>query len=280
MSQAARLLLTFGLVAGLASGAWAGPTTSPSPSGSPGPTATATATATPTATSTGSPVPTATATATPTATATATVTTSPSPSPTAAPGDLSGEHVFVDKVSFDKHETFFNVDTAAGDICVAGQVVGIDPTTTFNRRVTFTYEGQGTITKSSTKGVKGDFPSSSLRLMIEELSDPPTVEFDQTITTGCKLKGALKKSGEKDKVSLKCDVGQNLSAFGLETEENQDLLENVTDAYPRRSGMNANTKKGKIRFKTNGIPAPDGLIVPLSCDLGGSPTPTPTPAPE
>jgi hypothetical protein len=220
------------------------------------------------------------------------------------PGDLSGEHAFVDKVSFDKHETFFNVDTAAGDICLAGQVVGIDPTTTPNRRVTFTYGGQGTITKSSTKVVKGDFPNSSLRLEIEEINPDqancgeangvPTdddgdgvvetgeqnCDFDQTITTGCKLKGGLKKSGEKAKASLKCDVGENFSAFGLETEENQDLLENVTDAYPKRGGMNANTKKGKIRFKTNGEPAPEGVTVPLSCDLGGSPTPTPTPAPE
>jgi hypothetical protein len=186
----------------------------------------------------------------------------------------------VDKLSFDKHETFFNVDTAAGDICLAGQAVGIDPTETPNRRVTFTYEGSGTITKSSTRGVRGDFPNSSLRLVIEALSDPPTIEFDETITTGCKLRGSLKNRGEKARANLKCKVGQDFEAFGLNTEPNEDLLENVTDAYPRRKGLNANTRKGTIRFRQNGEPAPDGLIVPLSCELGGSPTPSPTPIPE
>jgi hypothetical protein len=129
--------------------------------------------------------------------------------------------------------------------------------------------------------VKGDFPNTQLTLLIEELTDPPTQEFLQTITTGCKLKGQVKKSGETAKTSLRCNVGKEFfEFFGPITDENQPLLENVTEAYPRRSGMNANTKKGRINFRQNGEPAPEGLVVPLSCDLGGGPTPSPTPAPE
>jgi hypothetical protein len=185
----------------------------------------------------------------------------------------------VDKVSFDKHQSAFNVDTSSGQICVIGEVVGIDPTTTFNRRVTFTYEGQGTITKATDKVVKGDFPNVQVTVLIEELSDPAEEEFTATITTDCKLKGSIKKSGDSDRTSLKCNAGENLAAFGLDTPENQPFLENVTDAFPRRNGMNVNTRKGKIRFKTNGEPTPAG-ITPPSCELGSLPTPTPTPGPE
>jgi hypothetical protein len=289
MTQAARLLVTFGLAASLASAAWAGPTGgSPTPTPTATPTATGTGsptpipTATATATATGSPTPIPTATATPTATAiptaTATPTASPSPSSTPQPGDLSGTHTYVDKRSFDKHESFFNIDTSSGEICLQGQTVGIDPTETFNRRVIFTYEGQGTITKSSSKGVKGDFPNVALTLYIEELTDPTTPEFEQTITTSCKLKGQIKKSGEAAKTSLRCKVGKDFfDFFGPITEDNQPLLENVTEAYPRRKGLNANTKNGNINFKQNGEPAPEGLVVPLSCDLGATPSPTPSP---
>jgi hypothetical protein len=280
MTQAARLLVTFGLVAALASAAWAGPTGSGGPTPTPTATGTGGPTPTPTATGTGGPTPTPTATATPTATGTGspTPTGSPSPTPTPVPGDLSGTHTYVDKLSFDKHESFFNVDTSTGEICVQGQTVGIDPTETFNRRVTFTYTGQGTITKSSAKGVKGEFPNATLNLLIEELTDPATPEFDQTITTDCELKkGQIKKSGDAAKTQLKCNVGQDFAAFGLNTPENQPLLENVKEAYPKRHGLNVHTGKGRINLKQNGEPSPEGLVIDLSCDLGGSPSPTPSP---
>ena len=157
-----------------------------------------------------------------------------------------------------------------GDFCLAGRAVGIDPTTTFNRRVIFTYESLGTITKATDKAVNGAFVDVLLTLEIEELSDPVNPEFSGSITTGCKLKGRLRKEGDAAKATLQCDVGQNLSAFGLDPETQQDLIENVTDAFLQRKNLKVNTKKGKIHFTHRGEPAPPGLTIPLTCDLGGN----------
>jgi hypothetical protein len=179
----------------------------------------------------------------------------------------------VDRDNFDKNETLLNVDTASNQFCLAGRVVGIDPTTTFNRRVTFTYSSLGDIKKATEKSVKGTFVDVVLTLSIEELSDPVNPEFSDTITTGCKLKGALQKEGDAAKVTLKCDVGENLSAFDglepLDAATQEDLIENVADAFPKRKNLKVNVKKGKIRFTHRGETAPPGLNIPLTCDLGG-----------
>ena len=193
-------------------------------------------------------------------------------------GDLSGQYPFVDDEGFDKNETFMNIDTAGGDFCLAGRVVGIDPTTTFNRQVTFVYESLGTITKATEKDVKGDFTQVDLTLTIENLNpdlgtcaEVPVgegnCEFQQTIVADCKLKGALKKEGDAARATLSCDVGPNFEAFGLNTEANQDLLENVTDAFVKRKHINVKTKIGKVKFTHKGVPAPEGVTVPLTCDL-------------
>jgi hypothetical protein len=176
----------------------------------------------------------------------------------------------VDVDNFDKNETLLNVDVISGDFCLAGRVIGIDPTTTFNRRVTFTYQSLGTITKATDKTVNGAFVDVLLTLDIEELGDPLTLEFSSTIQTGCKLKGRLRKEGDAAKATLQCDVGQALSAFGLDPVTQQDLIENVTDAFVKRKNLKVNTKKGKIHFTHRGVPAPPGLAIPLTCDLGGN----------
>jgi len=195
----------------------------------------------------------------------------------------------VDSINFDKNETLMNIDTGTGGFCLAGFVEGNDATITPNRVVTFTYESLGTIKKATEKTVTGEFVSVDLTLTIEELNaDLPNCgevpvgegncEFEQTITTGCKLKGSLRKEGDQGKSRLKCEVGENFSAFGLNDPANQEFLEIVTDAFPNRKHIKVNTKKGKIRFTNKGEPAPEGLDVELSCDLA-APTPTPTPSP-
>jgi hypothetical protein len=279
--QAARSILAFGLAIGTAGAALAGPT------GSPGPTPTATVTVpvsptpTPTATVTvpvsPTPTPTATVTAIPTATATPTptVTASPTPSSTPPPGDLSGERFFLDKKNAEKNETLMDVDTQTSAFCLAGRAVGVDPTTTFNRLVVFTYSSLGTISKANTKSVKGDFVDVQLRLTIDELdpeADPNApLDFDQTITTGCKLKGSLKKEGEEARATLQCDVGENLSAF---TDLEQAEIENVANAFTARKNLVVKVRKGKIKFTHRGEPAPGDLAVPAdlleACGLGGN----------
>jgi hypothetical protein len=169
-----------------------------------------------------------------------------------------------------------NVDTAGNTFCLFGQVIGIDPTTTFNRQVTFTYSSVGSIKKATAKTVTGEFVAVDLTITIDELTNPPTLEFTDTVTTGCKLKGRLKKEGDAAKVTLRCDIGEDLSAFtGLaaETPEDQQaFLENVVDAFPKRKNLKVSVKKGKLSFNHRGEPAGPGVDVPTgSCGGNGIP---------
>jgi hypothetical protein len=183
----------------------------------------------------------------------------------------------VDKKNFDKSETLLNVDTQSGQFCLAGRAVGIDPTTTFNRQVVFTYSSLGDITKANTKSVKGDFSVVTLQLTIDELNPDGAInEFTGVIQADCKLKGSLQKEGEAAKAKLNCDLGENLSAFGLvpadaESQNDQALIDNVSEAFAKRKNLSVKVKNGKLKFTHNGEPAPGDLTVPLTCDLGGNP---------
>jgi hypothetical protein len=177
----------------------------------------------------------------------------------------------VDVHNFDRNETLIEVDTQSGDFCLAGRALGVDGTTTFNRTVVFTYRSFGTVTKATDKTVNGQFVDVELRLTIDEITpDGPVNEFDQTIQPECKLKGRLRKEGDAAKATLQCDVGQNLSAFGLDPMTQQNLIENVTDAFLKRKNLKVNTKKGKIHFTHRGEPSPPGLAIPLTCESNGN----------
>jgi hypothetical protein len=105
-----------------------------------------------------------------------------------------------------------------------------------------------------------------LTLTIEEAG---STVFSQTITSACKLKGRLRKSGDSQKVRLRCDVGEDLSAFGLSDAASRALRDNVTNAFPKQKHIKVDTSKGKVRFTHNGAPAPSNVPISLSCDLGG-----------
>jgi hypothetical protein len=290
MAQSARLLVMLGLVAGLAGGAWAGPTAggsaTPTPTATPTatgtggltptPTATATGTgsptptptATPTATGTGSltPTPTATGTATPTATATGTGTPTVSPSPTPPP-TVSGEHAYVDRLKKGTLDTdnqsLANIDTGANQFCLAGLVRGTDTGPLPQREVTFEYRSQGTIKKASENQVTGEFGSVDLTLTIEDFTG---TLFEQTLTSVCEVRGKVFKTGERSKVRVKCELGEFLSAFGLDLE----LRNNVSAAFPkdtRGKHIRLNIEKGKVRFFQTGEEAPETVEVDVSCDL-------------
>jgi hypothetical protein len=261
----------------LAGAALAGPTTTTTIAG--GTTTTTIAGGTTTTTTTTTLTPTTTTTAPPT-----TTTTAPPTTTTTLPG-LSGQYPFVDKRFGDKSLSFMNVDTTAGEVCLSGSVEEIDPTTTFNRSVTFSYETLGPITKESDKSVQADFKSVSVQLTlnITELSTGgtgggPELEYLETITlpnadfpVPCKAKATLKQKGgsgstepAQDKVRLSCELGPDLAAFpGL----SEAFLENIEDAFLRRKTLKVDTKKGKLKFKTTGIESlpSDDQNVPLSC---------------
>jgi hypothetical protein len=175
----------------------------------------------------------------------------------------------VDKSTVGANTSFLNVDTSRGQVCLAGQVFAVDQIA--NRSVTYTYNTVGTISKATDKTVRADSNSVSLTLDITELTNP-IPEYSETITAECKVKASLQKEGTKDKVSLRCDVGENLSDFTGLTPE---LIENVANARLKR--VKVNTKKGKLKIATVGVPANAG--VPVSCDFPPPTTTTTTTVP-
>jgi hypothetical protein len=226
------------------------------PSGSPTPTPTATVPPS------GSPTPTPTATATATATAAPTVTPTPTVTVTPPPRvDLTGQYPFVDHLNLriDRdNQTFSNVETASDRFCLAGLIRGVDARPDVNREVTFRYESNGTIQQANTKRVKARFPIVDLTLTIEE---PGSTLFEGTLVCDGKLTGRLRNSGESQRVRLRCDVGPDLSFFRLPAE----LVDSVTNAFPKQKHIKVDARKGKIRITHTGQPAPPSVPVDLTC---------------
>ena len=252
------MLLAVGLGIALAGAALAGPvstTTSTTIFG-------ATTTTSTTTTSTTGP-PTTTSPSTTSTTSTSTTSTTSTTTTTTLPG-LTGVYPFEDKDVGDKSINLLNVDTTLDEICLAGSAQGVDAISEIlNRRVTFSYQAFGSISKESDKKVQGDFVDVqvALNLTIQEIvgAPPPPIpppEFDETIflTTKCKLKVSLTQPGgpqsterARDSVSLDCDLGPNFEAFG---DLDQALLTNIQEALEKRK---FNLKKGRLKIKTSGI---------------------------
>jgi hypothetical protein len=267
-AQLGRWLLVIGFLAGVSSTAWAGPTTSTMPGG----TTTTTTTMVGGTTTTTTAGPTTTTTAAPTTTTTTSTTTSTVPTTTTttippAPGDLSGDRAFYDKKGRERNTTRMVTDTSGNSFCLAGQVTGTDPTDIASREVILLYQSVGTIKKANDKKVDGEFASVDLTLQIIEQTDPPATEYMNTITSFCDVKGSLKKEGDASKARLRCDVGPNFSQFPDLTDSQ---VENIRDAFLPKKGVNVNVKKGRVRVKHSGEPAPEGAEdAPPSCPVSG-----------
>lgn len=276
--QAIRWLLVSAILVAVADGALAGATTTTmvgTTTTTMGGTTTTTTMGSTTTTTVG-PSTTTTVTVPSTTTTTTTTTTAPpTTSTTLPPGDLSGQYPFIDTRNLERNQSLLNIDLATNQFCWAGLVEGTDGTTAPNRSVDFQYQSNGTVKKANSKKVDGAFVSVDLNLTIQTLDESMTVEFDQTIQADCRFKGSLRKEGSQSRGKLRCDVGKDFAAFGLNTPENADLLENVRNAYPKRKGLRVRTDKGKISFKQNGEPAPSGFTVDLTCDF---PSPSVSPA--
>ena len=249
LGGALSMLLAAGLGIALAGAALAGPTTTTTSTTMVGATTT-TSTTTTSITST---------------TSTSTTSTTSTTTTTTLPG-LSGVYPFEDKDVGDKSLSLMNIDTSPpGRICLAGSARGIDATVTLNRSVTFSYNAFGSISKESDKQVQGDFDSVqvTLRLTIQELTGapPPPVPtlVNETIflTTECKLEASLKQPGgpqsterARDRVSLDCNLGPDFSTF---TQLDEQLLDNIQEAFNKRKFIKVNLKKGRLKIKTSGI---------------------------
>jgi hypothetical protein len=212
-----------------------------------------------TTTSTTAPVSTTTSTSIPGSTTTTTPTSSTTTTTLPSSGDLSGQYPFVDKSTGDANTSLLNVDTSLGQICLAGQVQETDETSSLPATVTFTYDSIGAITKDTDKKVLADFVTASLTL---DISGTNVTPYNQLITLNCKLEASLLKEGSRDKVKLLCELGDNFAAFpGLTSQQ----ITYIDNAYAKVKRAKANSKNGKLKISTVGVPAEGG--VPITCDF-------------
>jgi hypothetical protein len=181
------------------------------------------------------------------------------------PSNLSGQYSFVDRSTGDANTSFMNVDTGIGQLCVAGQTSEVATGQSIPPTVTFTYEALGTITEADDEQVRADFLLVDLTLDITapdpDTSGATTNLFHQMISLQCDLNARLRKEGDKDKVRLRCDLGENFSAF---TGLSSGNISAINDAYKNAKRAKANSKNGKLRITHDGVPTDD---VGLSCDL-------------
>jgi hypothetical protein len=170
----------------------------------------------------------------------------------------------VDKNLADASQSFLNIDTVAGEMCLAGLVRAIDATVSLNRRVTFSYDTSGPIAKDTEKKVDGVFTVVNLNLDITELRSAtdggPIQHYNKTIQVECKVKASLKQrdglaSVERatDRVSLDCDLQPGFEAFNEDDPFlDEVLLENIDDAYKNQRHVKANSRKGRLKIKSSG----------------------------
>ena len=235
-------LFATGLWICLASAALAGPTTTT--------TEPTTTTTSPTTTTTS---PTTTTTSPTTTTTAATTTTTSSTTTTQPPVNLSGQYAFADEKTFDANSSFLNIDTGLNQMCVAGAVEEPDRLQLpFNEIVTFYYDANSAIDKATDKKVKGVFGEVTvqLRLLLMALNASES-DFDQTIFPTCKVQATLDKAGDHAKVTLRCDLGENLSSF---TGLTPGQLTNIDNAFGKGKRAKVNVKSGKLKIVHSGQP--------------------------
>jgi hypothetical protein len=289
--QAVRGLLVSAILIAMASAASAGPgttttttttpgtttttTTGPATTTTTGPTTTTTTgvptTTTTTTTTTGVPTTTTTTTTTtaaPTTTTstTTTTTTSTSTTTTTTLPSPTGENRYLHRIrkALDANNQLAT-DVGDGGFCIAGLIRGSDARLIPIRRVRFEYDSNGAVANLRPNSVKGEFSSVNLTVVIEE--DGTGVVYQQSVTSACSLNGRVQKSGLRGKANLRCDLGSEMSALGLDGPANEQLRDNIENAFPKRdgNGININVEKGKLRVRHNGSQTTSGNDVTLSC---------------
>jgi hypothetical protein len=187
--------------------------------------------------------------------------------------------VFLDQVKKNADEgNQLVTDVSGSSFCAAGAAIGEDGTPLPTRQVTFEYRSNGTVKKANSKRVQGEFGSVELTLVIED--DVSGILYEASTDAGCTLKARINKSGEQGKSRLKCKLGDDMSALGLNQAANTEFKNNVEAAFPKKSqGGSKNVKvkvdKGQLRIRVNGEPAPPGFEPAVDCT-----SPSPTPSPE
>jgi hypothetical protein len=187
------------------------------------------------------------------------------------PPPPDGPFFFVDQKSFDKLTSLANIDQAFDEFCLAGRAVFIDASTTLNHRVEIEFSSLGSIANQSPSGDRIDGLFTTVNLTLTVFDGPlntANVIFDSTILgADCKLDGSLQQAGNKDRASLNCDVGVNLSDFGKVPE---DVVNSVVFATAKKKTISVKPKKGTLRITHQGVTNPNSdtstLVCPTSSD--------------
>jgi hypothetical protein len=153
--------------------------------------------------------------------------------------------------------SFLRIDSDLRQICVTGQVESVDAHSGLDTTVRFSYSSAGAVDKRNGSKVRGEFAAVLLTLDISG-SEP----YRQTITADCKLKASLLKRGSRDKVRVRCDLGENFSAFPGISVAN---LRSIDSAYAKEKRARARAKNGKLRISSVGVPSE--AASPATCEL-------------
>jgi hypothetical protein len=159
-----------------------------------------------------------------------------------------------------------DVDVPGNSFCAAGAVLGVDPTSPLpTREVRFEYRSNGTVKKSNSKRVQGEFSSVDLTLVIQD--NVVGILYQANATSSCSLKARINKSGEQGKSRLKCELGDDMSKLGLDLPANSEYRNNVEAAFPKgaRKNVKVQVDKGRLRIRVNGEEAPSGFVPAVAC---------------
>ncbi len=221
-------------------------------------TTTSSTTSTTTTTSTTS-VPTTSSTTTST-TSTAPTTSSTSTTTTTLPGGgLSGQYEFADRRFGEESTSYLEVDTALGKICVAGEVRGMSGGT----EVTVSYRSTGIVGKASDTKLSALLDRVEIELRI---SGGGVAPYALSVEPPCELKVRLVQAGSRDKLSLRCELGDGFSMF---PDLSAAHVASIDATFAARSSAKAKSKTGRLEVSHSGVTA-DGAVS-VSCEIPGTP---------
>lgn len=175
------------------------------------------------------------------------------------PDRLNGTFDFQDKDELDKNTLEFQIEDR--EFGVAGEVRDLAGSAV----VTISYQADF---PSKTSGSEQSAAVAQDRqvLVTLEVVDGITPVFDgQGAPVKCKVQAKIRDAEANDpddpdkaQSTLTCDLGNDWSELedGLAAPPSQQALDAVEAAFANRKDVKADTKKGKLQIKHNGLPVP------------------------
>ena len=175
------------------------------------------------------------------------------------PERLNGTFDFQDKDELDKNTLEFQVELR--EFGVAGEVRDLAG----NVIVTISYQTDFP-SKASASEQSASVAQDRQVLVTLEVVDGITTVFDgQGAPVKCKVQAKIRDAEANDpddpdkaQSTLTCDLGNDWDELedGVAAPPSQQALDAVEAAFANRKDVKADTKKGKLQIKHNGVPVP------------------------